>query len=273
MKFAICNDTFEGWPLARAMAFAAECGYSGVEIAPFTLGAHAGEISAVRREEVRREAAAAGLEVVGLHWLLAKTAGFHLTSPDAKVRQRTAEYLGELARLCADLGGRIMVLGSPKQRDVLPGLTPTQAADYAVAVLEKVLPVLEETEVTIAIEPLGPEETNFLNTAAEAVALAERVGSPRVRLHLDCKAMATEGLPIPELIRRHHHMLAHFHANDPNRQGPGFGKLDFVPILAALGEVDYRCWVSVEVFDYSPGIERLAAESIRYLQRCLTAVS
>ena len=75
--------------------------------------------------------------------------------------------------------------------------------------------------------------------------------------------------PIPGLIQRHAERLVHFHANDPNQQGPGFGQLDFVPIFAALREVDYRGWVSVEVFDYSPGAERLARESIRYMRDCL----
>ena len=80
--------------------------------------------------------------------------------------------------------------------------------------------------------------------------------------------MATEATPIAELIRRNRDWLAHFHANDPNRQGPGFGSLDFVPIFEALQEVGYDGWVSVEVFDYSPGIERLARESIEYMRRC-----
>jgi sugar phosphate isomerase/epimerase len=119
------------------------------------------------------------------------------------------------------------------------------------------------------LEPLGPEETDFLQTAAETAKLIERIGSPHVRLHLDCKAMSTESIPIPELIARHAHLLAHFHVNDPNRQGPGFGRLDFLPILDALGRIDYRGWVSVEVFDYAPGIERLARDSIAYLQDCL----
>jgi len=273
MKFAICNETFQDWPFQQAFAFAAECGYTGIEIAPFTIADYASEISPAKRAEVRRQADAAGLEIVGLHWLLARTEGFYLTSPDADVRRRTADYFGQLARLCADLGGKVLVCGSPQQRSLLPGVDRDEAMAYAAEVFGAALPVLEETEVVVALEPLGPQETDFLVTAADAVELAERIGSPQVRLHLDCKAMATESAPIAELIVRHHAMLAHFHANDTNLQGPGFGQLDFLPILRALGEVDYRGWVSVEVFDYTPGVERLARESIDYLQECLATLA
>jgi sugar phosphate isomerase/epimerase len=266
LKFAICNETFQDWPLDRACGFAAECGYAGLEIAPFTLAARVEEISPARRQGIRRQVEAAGLEVVGLHWLLAKTEGLHLTSAEAAVRRRTADYLGQLARLCGDLGGRVMVFGSPVQRNLAAGMTQAEGIDFAAEVIGAVLPALESADVVLALEPLGPQETNFLLTAAEAVELIERIASPQVRLHLDCKAMASEATPIPELIGRHGDRLAHFHANDPNRQGPGFGELDFVPIFKALSEIGYGGWVSVEVFDYAPGVERLARESIEYMR-------
>lgn len=269
MKFAICNETFQDWPFQKAFEFAAECGYTGIEIAPFTISNYVTDITSEKRAEVRLTADAAGLEVVGLHWLLAKTEGLHLTSPQSEVRRRTAQYLGELARCCAELGGKILVFGSPQQRDLLPGVTPEQAMQHAADVLRQVLPVLEETEVILGLEPLGPQETSFMVTTAEAVRLAEMIGSPQVRLHLDCKAMATESIPIAQLLRQNRSLLVHLHANDPNRQGPGFGELDFVPILRALGEIDYSGWVSVEVFDYTAGIERLAQESLQYMQQCL----
>lgn len=269
MKFAICNETFQDWPLERGFQFASECGYEGVEIAPFTIALDVREISPDARAAIRQQAELAGLEIIGLHWLLAKTEGLHLTSPDPAVRRRTAAYLEALCRLCADLGGKVMVFGSPQQRDLGPGVSQEQGMDYAAEVFSQVVPMLEQKEVILAVEPLTPAETNFLCTASEAVDLIERVGSPQVRLHLDCKAMASESIPIPDLIRRHHQLLAHFHANDPNRQGPGFGQLDFLPIFKALGEVGYRGWVSVEVFDYSPGVERLARESLQYMLTCL----
>lgn len=272
MRYAICNETFLDWPFDKAFAFARECGYTGIEIAPFTMGADdrvfdVRDVPAERRREVGRLARQEGLDVVGLHWLLAKTEGLYLTSPDRAVRQATSDYLCELAKLCGELGGSVMVLGSPLQRNLLPGVTHEQAIEYAADVLAGALPTCEACGTTIALEPLGPSEGDFLLTAADAIGLIDRIDSPRCRLHLDCKAMSSESQPIDTIIRQSRDYLVHFHANDPNKLGPGMGELDFHPILAALREIDYRGWVSVEVFDYTPGVERLARESIDYLRR------
>lgn len=280
MKFAICNETFydakrpDEWPQERIFDFVAQCGYDGVEIAPFTIDPDVTRIPAARRGELRRAAEKSGIAICGLHWILSKTeGGFNLSSADADVRRRTSAYLGELARLCAELGGDVMILGSPMQRNrpdtAVNCMSMVEAHCNAVEVLQGAVPVLEETGVTLAIEPLSTWETNFILTADDAIRLARSVGSPRVRMMLDCKAMwATEPDPIPDVIRRVRDWFVHFHANDPNLQGPGFGRLDFAPILAALKEVGFDRWVSVEVFDYSPGPERLARESIQYLKQC-----
>ena len=266
-RYAICNETFGDWSLAKACDFAAECGYSGIEVAPFTLAPLATDLSAQARGDLRRTIARSGLDCVGLHWLLAKTEGFHVAHPEADVRGRTIDYLGELARLCHDLGGRVLVFGSPKQRSLLPGVTPEQASDHIYEVFSRLVPVLEATDTVVALEPLSPVETDVLTTAAETCRLIERIGSPHVRLHLDVKAMASEETPIPEIIVASARHLEHFHANDVNLQGPGFGAVDFAPIFGALDEVRYAGWVSVEVFDYAPGPERLARESIAYMSR------
>jgi len=269
MKFAICNETFKDWPFDKAFAFARECGYTGIEFAPFTMNKDARQISPTKRDEVRGQAEEAGLEVVGLHWLLAFTEGFYVTTPDADVRRATSEYMGELARLCRDLGGKVLVLGSPMQRNLLPGVTHDQAMEYAADTLRGAMPFIEECGLVLAVEPLGPEEGDFLRTAELGVKLIEMIDSPRCRLHLDVKAMSTEDKPIDAIIRDNAQLLEHFHANDANRRGPGMGDVDFKPILAALQEVDYQGWVSVEVFDYEPGVETLARESMENLKACM----
>jgi len=266
VKYAICNETYQDWPFEKAFAHAKELGYQGIEFAPFTIEKNAFDITPARRNEVRKQVENAGLEVVGLHWLLAFTEGLYLTSPEADVRQRTGEYLAELARLCSDLGGKVMVLGSPQQRNLLPGVTESEAMQYAADVIQLALSTLEEREITLALEPLGPAEGDFLLTAEKGIELAKMIDSPYVRLHLDVKAMSSETKPIPDIIRDSRDFLAHFHANDANRRGPGMGDIDFRPIMKALNDVSYNDWVSVEVFDYEPGVEALASESFNYLK-------
>lgn len=269
-RYAICNETFGDWPLAKACDAAAACGYTGLEVAPFTLAPLVTGLSSLQRGEIRRTIARSGLECVGLHWLLAKTEGFHVAHPDADVRRRTTDYLAELARLCHELGGRVLVFGSPKQRSLLPGMSQATAEDHIHEVFSKLVPVLETTDTVVALEPLSPVETDVLTTAADTCRMIDRIGSPHVRLHLDVKAMASEATPIPDIIHASARHLEHFHANDENLQGPGFGAIDFLPIFRALDDIRYAGWVSVEVFDYAPGPERLARDSIDTMRRIET---
>lgn len=266
MRYAICNETFQDWPFEKAFSYARSLGYTGIEIAPFTLGKPVADFGAEDRAVLRGQIAEAGLECVGLHWLLAKTEGFYLTTPDEAVRSRTGAYLAELGRLCADLGGTLMVLGSPQQRNLLPGVSHKQAMDLAADTIRRAMPVLEERGVTLALEPLAPSEGDFLNTAALGIELAKKVDSPNCRLHLDVKAMSSEAIPIEQVIRESRDWIAHFHANDPNLLGPGMGEVAFDPIFRALKEIAYGGWVSVEVFRYEPGIETICEESIRYMR-------
>jgi sugar phosphate isomerase/epimerase len=268
MRYAICNETFEGWDHARVCRAAAELGYEGLEVAPFTLAPRVTDVTADRRRTLRQQAEDCGLEVIGLHWLLAKTEGLSLTSPDEGVRRRTADYLVELARCCRDLGGGLMVFGSPAQRRVPAGATKAQAADYAVDTFRRAAGGIADCGVRLCLEPLSPPEADFLNTCAEAEEILRRLGHPHFALHLDVKAMHTDEAPVPELVRRHGGRAGHFHANDANRRGPGFGATDFVPIFRALRASGYSGWVSVEVFDYTPDPLTIARESIRYMKEC-----
>jgi sugar phosphate isomerase/epimerase len=268
VKFAICNELFAGWDFDRVCRFIKTAGYEGLELAPFTLGDRPTDLAPAARQKLRRTADDAGVEIVGLHWLLARTEGLHLTSSDREVQQRTSAYLSSLARLCHDLGGKVLVFGSPAQRSLLPGVTRDQAQVFAAQVLCDVLPALEECAVSLCLEPLTPDETDFLLTCDETLGLIDTVGHPRVVLHLDVKAMSSEPTPVPDLIRQHAPHAGHFHANDRNRRGPGFGTVDFAPIFSALREAGYNRWVSVEVFDFSPDPETIARRSLEYMKSC-----
>jgi len=187
--------------------------------------------------------------------------------PDAGRRERTARYFCELVDFCADVGGRFMVVGSPKQRNVLPGVTMEQAWEWATGTFGEPVARAAARGVTICLEPLSPAETNFINTAAEAIRFVGQLGSPHFKIILDVKAMSSESKPVPQIIRESWPHFAYFHANDRNLKGPGFGDVDFRPIAASLKEVGYDGYVSVEVFQFEEGAEVIATRSLEYLER------
>lgn len=265
--FAICNELFEGWPLERVLSYCAGVGYEGVEVAPFTLAKDIRGLPSSRAGELRRAAEGAGIAIVGLHWLLTSPEGLSINSPDDRVREETREFMFALVKLCRELGGRVLVFGSPKQRNVAEGESYEAAWARSVEMFRVVGEEAERRGAVIAVEPLTRQETNFLTTMEETVRLIEEVGSPAVRLHLDVKAMVRGERKRPEVvIREGKDHLVHVHANDANLRGPGFGETDFAPIAEALAEIGYDGYVSVEVFDFSPDPQTIATRSLGYLR-------
>lgn len=268
MKFGICNEIFQGWKLDDAMAYAARAGYDAIELAPFTLAPLVTEISQTERSRIRETAARIGIGICGIHWVLVQAEAMYLNHSDAAVRARTAKYFCDLVDFCADVGGKTIVVGSPKQRSLLPGVTQEQAWDWAGESFRASVRRAEECGVILCLEPLAPAETDFINTAADAILFVEQFRSPHFQIILDVKAMCSESKTIPEIIRASWPRFAHFHANDKNLKGPGFGDVDFKPIAAALREVGYDGCVSVEVFKFDEGPEVIASRSIEYLRGC-----
>lgn len=267
MKFAICNEIFQNWKIEDAMAYAKKAGYDGIEIAPFTLTKYVTDVSPGDRQKIRETAQRIGIDITGIHWVLVQAEGMYVTHPDPSVRGKTAQYFCDLVDFCADLGGKIIVVGSPKQRNLMEGVSHEQGWEWATAVFRDSVRRAEERGITICFEPLAPSETNFVNTAAEGIRFVEQLNSPCFKIILDVKAMCSDPKPIPQIIRDSWPNFAYFHANDKNLKGPGFGDVDFKPIAGALKEAGYSGYVSVEVFNFDEGPEVIASKSIEYLKR------
>jgi sugar phosphate isomerase/epimerase len=271
MKFAICQELFEDTSWEEQCRIISEAGYTGIEVAPFSITHDIASVSDEELLQLKATAETFGLEIIGLHWLLAKTEGLYLTSPDPQVRQATADYLKVLAKACNVMGGRVLVFGSPFQRNLLPGVSTQQAMEYAAEVFKEAMPTFAAENVRLCMEPLTKKETDFINTCAEAVELMKLVDHPAFVLHQDVKAMlGAEADSIPDLIHRHRDICGHFHVNDTNLLGPGMGDTDYHPIMKALLDVGYEGWISVEVFDYSPGAEKISKKSLDYMRQILS---
>ncbi len=267
MKTGICNEIFASWSIEDTIKYVSSMGYDGIEIAPFTLANSVCEISDDERKKIKTLAQKNNLEIIGTHWLLVKPEGLSISSPDAQLRKKTSLYFEELVRFTSDIGGKIMVLGSPKQRSIGQGQTGQDVLEYFRQVIKGPLEIARDRNITICLEPLARKETNFVNTVTEAISIIKEINHPNLKLILDVKAMSDENRPYPDIINEGKDYLAHFHANDRNLLGPGFGDVDFAPIIDALKSINYRGYISVEVFDFSPGPETIARKSIEYLKK------
>jgi D-psicose/D-tagatose/L-ribulose 3-epimerase len=274
MRIALCNEVLAEMPLERQCAYAAALGYDGLEIAPFTLDASPEKISTAQAAKIRATVEASGLVVTGLHWLLVKPDGLSLTDPDGAVRARTLEVMIHLTGLCAELGGAVMVHGSPRQRQIAPGESREIALARLRDGLAQVAFAAARTGVIYCIEPLSRKETALVNSVAEAAELVRSIDHPNLRTMIDCSAAGqTESESIPALIDRWlpTGLIAHLQVNDPNRRGPGQGEMKFAPIMAALKRHDYAGTIAVEPFDYVPDGPGVAAFSAGYLRGLMEA--
>ena len=280
VRFAHCNEMLDGSVADHFRWFAAR-GYTGVELAPFTLAPTIVNVAEVVRRGLREAAHDAGIAITGLHWLLAgpaaKPEGWHLTTPDRSARERTVSYLAELCRFCEQVGGSVLVLGSPNQRSATGGLTVAQATSNLIESLAALMPAVENAGVTLCLEPLPLGETDVITTCDEALAVIRAVGRPALRLVLDVKSLVAESHatnePVPDIIRRVGHEVAYVQANDGNRGHPGSGTTDFVPICQALRDVGYDGWISMEPFEFGPGPDTVAREGLACLERAWAATA
>jgi D-psicose/D-tagatose/L-ribulose 3-epimerase len=223
---------------------------------------------------VRHSLFASDLKFVGLHWLLAAPAGLHATSVEPGIRRQTWNFFGSFIDLCADLkssddDSAVLVFGSPKQRTATNGISPPEAVQILVEELARIASRAASRNITILIEPLSSDQTNVVNTLEEAVRIVQEIGSPAIQTMFDVHNAADETRPHPELIRQYFEYIKHVHVNEMDGREPGTGDYDFGALLSTLATLNYRGWVSLEVFDFSRDYRDVASRALQHLEQPL----
>jgi D-psicose/D-tagatose/L-ribulose 3-epimerase len=276
-RFATCNELFEKRPFAEVCRKLRTLGYEGIELAPFTLGQDPAALPKSKRMEVGAQIADAGLRFVGLHWLLTAPPGLHITARDEVERRHTWEYVGRLIELCGDLArasnsrDTVVVFGSPKQRSSNGGLTPKECVNIFAEELARAAPQAAACGATLLVEALSPSQTDVVTSLAEAVSMVEQIQSPAVQTMFDVHNAIDESDPHPELLRRFMPHIRHVHVNEMDGREPGMGDYRFDILLAALAELHYSGWVSLEAFDFSRDSYDVASRAISHLKAAVPA--
>lgn len=271
-KLAVCNELFESSDFAASCRLLKKVGWQGIEIAPFTLQKDASTLPAERRREVRDIIVSEGLEFVGLHWLTVGPEGLHVTTPDESQRRGSWDFVGRLVDLCADLrpeggSGGVMVFGSPFQRRTDGAFSVDVAVRNFTAGVRSIAPLLEERGVTFCVESLPIAQSDVILTLDEAVQVVRDVNSPAVQTMFDSHNAIDEAEPHADIVKKHWDLIRHIHVNelDGSYPRPG-GGYDFKPVLQVAKDRAFDGWVSMEVFDFTPGSEKIVTEAYAYLR-------
>ncbi|RPJ37714.1 MAG: sugar phosphate isomerase/epimerase [Deltaproteobacteria bacterium] len=269
-KYAFCNESMQGMSWGEQCDLVARSGYQGIEIAPFSLVRESvEELVPARRGKLIRALKDAGLECAGLHWLLSPPPpDLHVTTPDPEVRKKSWSYFEKLIDLCGDLGGPVMVFGSPKGRSSIGGLSAAEAKKYLAEGLAGVADHAQRRGVKILLESLGQNQTDVVNTLAEAVEILEQIAHPAIQTMFDFHNTTAETEPFPNLIEKYFSRIHHVHVQemDGRHLGSGNAEKEFLSSFRKLRDLRFDKWISVEVFDFSPGAETLAVESLKTLR-------
>lgn len=274
LDYTLCNELLarDGLSLDRQARVATELGYAGLELAPHTLSDQPHRLRPSEVATLRRSVEAAGARVTGFHWLLS---GY----PQASItdRNRWAETQGILTGLieiCADLGGRVLVHGSPQQRVRPAGVSDAELLALLAEFFAPIAQAAEAAGVRYCIEPLAADETATLTSIADGAALARAVDSPAFATMIDCKAAGRQEPPVAACIRHWgaSGVIGHIHANDTNLGAPGMGNDPFHDIVAALLEIRWAGLVGVEPFRTCVDGTTTAAIGIATLRACERAL-
>jgi sugar phosphate isomerase/epimerase len=244
MKFSISNIALPEYNHLDELNSLPELGLQGLEVAlsrqwhDWWHGLTNKSVNAYRSE-----IEAAGLSVVGLHSLFWGMPGLGLFK-NKEHRAKTLDYMEHLSRVCRDLGGYTLIYGGGRNRE---SLSTEYAKQEAVLFLHELCTRIEHHETCYCFEPLGPNDTDFINSALEALELCEKVDHPAFKVQLDAKALVDNSefnIKVFEAVSNH---LVHVHVNEPGLGVLGStGNVDHMAMGDLLRQIDYSEYVSIE---------------------------
>lgn len=244
VRYAVSNIALPAFDHADDFGRLREFGLEAIEVAPSRVWRDTWHgLTTLEVSDYRRRIVNAGLGVVGLHSLFYDRPELGLFKGLAE-RAQSLDFLEHLSKVCRDLGGRTLIYGGGRKRGAMP---EDEARAEAVDFFGELTKRVETHGTCFCFEPLGPGDSDFINSALESLAIVEEVGSPALRVQLDAKALVENDEAVIETFEAVRSKLVHFHANEPGL-GPlgSTGEVDHRALGGMLNEIGYDGTVSIE---------------------------
>ncbi|MBF0517052.1 MAG: sugar phosphate isomerase/epimerase [Nitrospirae bacterium] len=268
MKLAVSNVAWYPKRFESFVKLLSGLNCDGIELAASMIWDEPVDTSARDRIEVRRMIQDSGLRVTGLQALLFTRRKLTVFG-QGHGRRLTIEYLTRMMDLCRDLGGEVLVFGSPANRRIDEGLNPMEALASAVDFFSELGTLAGQRGVFFCIEPLGKTETNFINTVMEADELINNAGYPAgLGLHIDIKALIDEGEVDAPYITEAFTRAKHVHVNDPGLMPPGSMGFERIHKLVSeqIRASGYSRYMSIEMRRQEPDPEAAIRQAVKFVR-------
>lgn len=267
MKYALCNELFGSMDLAAAAEICRKAGYGGIEFAPYTVfGSFSPADVKAGIENIKNALAKTDLAFVGFHWLLVDSKPMSLVSPEKALRDTALQRLKLLISAAGELGGGVLVLGSPKQRSSFPG----QGADAAAAMLRDSIQSLGDHAIkcnsALLIESLDHKQCDTINTLAQAKEMINAVSLPGIGGMFDFHNCGDETESWDTLIRKYTGIIKHIHINEWDGGPPGSGNSDYIPAFKAIKEIAFDGWISMEIFTQPEDAAAVVGDALAFMR-------
>lgn len=264
-KRAVCNELFGKMDFASSCALLQKYGFTGIEIAPFTISDERGTISDATVARIKKDLSAHALEFVGFHWLFSYPPGFETTSSDKTKREAALAHLRHLLDVSGALGGGKLIFGSPKQREV-HDTTFEEGMHRLEEFLAEVADHAQKCNSIICVEALPKKDTNVLNVLEQSLQLVKRIGKSSIQGMFDFHNCGDETLTWDRLITTYFSIIRHIHLNDPEGNHPKpEDAYHYYKAFDALEKKHYAGWISLETFSVPDHPETVLEETAAFL--------
>lgn len=231
------------YPLEETIKRIARIGYDAIEIGAASPHAYPDYLSKERRREIKRVLDEYGLAVSSMLPAPGGGPGFNAASPLLEERHNTIEQYKKVAELCADWGGSTLLYVAGWQ---VFGTPQEQAWEWSRAALREIAESVAGYGITVAVEPT-PTDSNLVESCDDALRIMHESGAPNVKVMFDTiHAMYRNEVP-SDYVYQMGKDLHHIHLADTDRLPPGAGRGDFVSTIAALKEIGFSGYVTMEI--------------------------
>jgi protein FrlC len=257
------------YPLEETIKRIARIGYDGIEIGAASPHAYPKYLNKERRREIKRVLDDNGLALSSMLPAPGGGPGHNAASPSPEERRYTVDHYKEVVDLCAEWGGKVVIYVAGWQ---IFGTSRKQAWEWSCEGLREIAKAAADRGVTMVVEPTSAD-SNLVESCDDAVEMMEEVGAPNVKLMFDTiHAMYRNEVPT-DYVYCMGKNLRHIHLSDVDRQPPGAGRGDFVGLVAALKEIGYDGYLTMEIGFHRRDIEpdKVARQAYEYLKPLVSA--